>query len=210
MEYDVSDSLTGQVIIDRNPVLLNTEEILERKAQNRIHGTVPLVWLGVPLITDEKVIGVLAVQSYTNADLFDINDVKVLASVSDQVALAIDRKRTHQALVRNESRFREIADLLPTILCELDTDYTITYFNRVGVEIFGFDPVRLSSKQPAEIKTLKGILPICSSRKKIRDDQGYWNQVESYIRAHSQAEFSHSICQECAQKLYPEYDLHGE
>jgi len=55
-----------------------------------------------------------------------------------------------------------------------------------------------------EVKTLRGFLPICSSCKKIRDDQGYWQQIESYIRQHSEAEFSHGICPECAGKLYPE------
>jgi ligand-binding sensor domain-containing protein len=57
----------------------------------------------------------------------------------------------------------------------------------------------------AQIKTLRGLLPICASCKKIRDDSGYWNQMETYIHAHSAAEFSHSICPDCVQKLYPEY-----
>ena len=55
-----------------------------------------------------------------------------------------------------------------------------------------------------QVKTLSGLLPICSSCKKIRDDKGYWNQIESYIRDHSEAEFSHSICPECLQRLYPD------
>jgi len=54
------------------------------------------------------------------------------------------------------------------------------------------------------IKTLRGLLPICAHCKKIRDDQGYWAQVETYIEAHSLAEFSHGICPECARKYYPE------
>lgn len=57
----------------------------------------------------------------------------------------------------------------------------------------------------AEIKTLSGLLPICASCKKIRDDKGYWNQIEVYIRDHSEVEFSHSICPECMKKLYPDY-----
>lgn len=61
------------------------------------------------------------------------------------------------------------------------------------------------SNAMSKIKTLSGMLPICSSCKKIRDDKGYWNQIESYIMHHSEAEFSHSICPECAKKLYPEY-----
>jgi len=55
-----------------------------------------------------------------------------------------------------------------------------------------------------EVKQLSGLLPICASCKRIRDDKGYWNQIESYIREHSDAEFSHSICPECQEKLYPE------
>jgi PAS domain S-box-containing protein len=52
------------------------------------------------------------------------------------------------------------------------------------------------------IKTLKGLLPICANCKKIRDDEGYWNQIEVFIRDRSEAEFSHSICPACAEKLY--------
>ena len=61
----------------------------------------------------------------------------------------------------------------------------------------------------SEIKTLSGLLPICASCKKIRDDKGYWNQIEAYIRDRSEAEFSHSICPECAKHLYPELVQNG-
>ncbi|MGO9738848.1 MAG: PAS domain-containing protein [Desulfomonilaceae bacterium] len=60
-------------------------------------------------------------------------------------------------------------------------------------------------KALSKVKTLSGFLPICASCKKIRDDKGYWNQVERYISEHSEAEFSHSICPECMRALYPEY-----
>jgi PAS domain S-box-containing protein len=65
-------------------------------------------------------------------------------------------------------------------------------------------------KALSEVKTLRGFLPICSICKKIRDDKGYWNQIESYIRDHSDAEFSHGICPECAKKLYPDMALYGK
>lgn len=58
----------------------------------------------------------------------------------------------------------------------------------------------------AKVKTLSGFLPICSSCKKIRDDKGYWQQLEAYLGKHSGAEFSHSICPECRKQLYPELD----
>jgi hypothetical protein len=60
-------------------------------------------------------------------------------------------------------------------------------------------------KAMEQVKTLKGMLPICSSCKKIRDDKGYWQDVAVYVREHSEAEFSHGICPECMERLYPEY-----
>lgn len=60
------------------------------------------------------------------------------------------------------------------------------------------------------VKTLSGLLPICASCKKIRDDNGYWNQLESYIKIHTKAEFSHSICPDCAKELYPDLDIYKE
>ncbi|MFZ4578978.1 MAG: response regulator [Myxococcota bacterium] len=56
----------------------------------------------------------------------------------------------------------------------------------------------------AQIKTLRGTVPICACCKKIRDDKGYWKQVEVYVRDHTEAQFSHGICPECSAKLYPE------
>ena len=68
------------------------------------------------------------------------------------------------------------------------------------------DLIRDLQRSLAEVKTLSGLLPICASCKKIRDDKGYWNQIEAYIHEHSGATFSHSICPDCTQKLYPEYN----
>jgi CheY-like chemotaxis protein len=56
-----------------------------------------------------------------------------------------------------------------------------------------------------QIKTLRGIVPICMHCKQIRDDEGYWSQVETYISQHSEARFSHGICPECLEKHYPEF-----
>lgn len=55
-----------------------------------------------------------------------------------------------------------------------------------------------------QVKTLKGIVPICASCKKIRDDKGFWQQLETFIQQHSEAEFSHGICPDCLKKYYPE------
>jgi DNA-binding response OmpR family regulator len=56
----------------------------------------------------------------------------------------------------------------------------------------------------AHVKTLTGFIPICASCKKIRDDKGYWSQIESYISEHSDAQFSHGLCPECSEKFFPD------
>jgi tetratricopeptide (TPR) repeat protein len=64
---------------------------------------------------------------------------------------------------------------------------------------------RKLSEALEQIRTLSGMLPICSHCKKIRNDSGYWEQLEKYISAHSAAEFSHSLCPACAREFYPEF-----
>lgn len=66
------------------------------------------------------------------------------------------------------------------------------------------------NKALSEVKKLSGLLPICSQCKNIRDDKGYWTEIESYIHDHSEAEFSHSICKECADKYYPDMNLYDD
>lgn len=61
----------------------------------------------------------------------------------------------------------------------------------------------LKKQQESEVKMLKGLLPICMHCKKVRDDKGYWTQLESYIRQHTEAEFSHGICKECRELHHP-------
>lgn len=67
------------------------------------------------------------------------------------------------------------------------------------------ESVKSLTKALSEIKSLEGLLPICSSCKKIRDDRGYWNQLEKYIMMHSDARFTHGICPDCARRHYPEH-----
>ena len=75
--------------------------------------------------------------------------------------------------------------------------------NRLRIVRSEFDFVKELPGRPKHVKVLKGLLPICTSCKKIRDDQGYWNQLEIYIREHSEAEFTHGLCPECVKKFYP-------
>jgi PAS domain S-box-containing protein len=99
---------------------------------------------------------------------------------------------------------------------------TATPFRQIGGELFGivedFKDISHLKQVEAErektiaelrcamneVKILSGLLPVCVSCKKIRDDNGYWNQIEAYVREHSEAEFTHSLCPDCAKVLYPD------
>jgi PAS domain S-box-containing protein len=78
---------------------------------------------------------------------------------------------------------------------------------RISTEKEKENLIRKLQNALAEVKQLSGLLPICASCKKVRDDDGYWGLIETYIRNHSQVEFSHGICPDCARKLYPNLDL---
>jgi PAS domain S-box-containing protein len=68
--------------------------------------------------------------------------------------------------------------------------------------------IRELQEAMAKIKVLGGLLPICATCKKIRDDKGYWKQIEEYIADHSEAQFTHGICSDCARKIHPDWDDH--
>ncbi len=102
-----------------------------------------------------------------------------------------------------------------------DTDDLVKGFNVGAVdyvkkpfesaELLARIKTHIGFKQAREkIKILNGLLPICSSCKKIRNDEGYWNQIEGYIQKHSEAKFSHSICPECSDKIYSKEDWYIE
>ena len=80
--------------------------------------------------------------------------------------------------------------------------------DRKKIEIEREKMVRELKMALADVKTLSDLLPICSACKKIRDDKGYWSQIEAYIHKHSGTRFSHGICPECAKDLYPDLDLY--
>jgi hypothetical protein len=61
-----------------------------------------------------------------------------------------------------------------------------------------------------KVKRLSGLLPICANCKKLRDDKGYWSELESYLTEHTDAQFSHGICPDCMRTLYPGFDVESE
>jgi PAS domain S-box-containing protein len=118
--YDASDSLSGLVVSQRRPILLNEKELKERSLKKGVWGALPLIWMGVPLIIKDDVIGVMAVQSYTNPHLYTEHDLQILSSVSDQVAIAIDRKASEAALRESEKKYKHLFNHAPAGMYEID------------------------------------------------------------------------------------------
>jgi len=127
-------------------------------------------------------------------------------------------------LTASQRKFEELFDLLPQIVVETDLKGNLTYANnkengqtnglrsiivditeRKKKELVKEVLIEKLQKAISEIKTLRGIIPICSHCKKIRDDKGYYQQVETYVSRHTEAEFSHGLCPECEKKYYPKY-----
>lgn len=79
------------------------------------------------------------------------------------------------------------------------------YYGMLKVEKMAQDELIINlQKALSEVKTLSGMLPICAWCKKIRNDEGYWQKIEAYFKSHSDLDFTHGICNDCAKKEYPD------
>lgn len=134
---------------------------------------------------------------------FDMElSVSVLELEDDAVYTVMARDVTER--VQTQQALRDAHDLLEARVEERTAALRAQMAERARIEAQReklVDELRVAVSQ---IRTLRGLLPICASCKRIRDDSGYWQQIESYVRDHSEAEFSHSICPACIDKLYPE------
>lgn len=135
--------------------------------------------LGVPIFEDGQIVAVMGVG---NKELpYDQDDIDFAQLLAGTIWSIVLRKRAQERL-REEvaARTEELRQRNLELQQALD-----------------------------DVRVLSGIVPICSYCKQIRDDQGYWNQLESYLSAHSEARFSHGICPSCARTLFPDIDLGG-
>lgn len=128
-DLQLDNCLTGGVIKNASPVFLRKSELERRRDSNTLIGTVPELWLGIPLKIKDEVIGVMTTLSYHDAELFDDMDLNTLISVSDQIALAIERKQYEQALLSSEKKYRTILETMVEGYYEQDQEGIITMAN---------------------------------------------------------------------------------
>lgn len=111
------------------------------------------------------------------------------------------RVRNHLELKRQRDLLTERAEELQRLNRELTREVE----ERCTVQLSNELLISELRTAMAEVKTLSGLLPICSSCKQVRDDQGYWSQIDTYLKTHTDVSFSHGLCMECAHKLYPDF-----
>lgn len=122
-------SLTGQVIASQKPLFFKEAYLLDRERQNKVIGATPKIWLGVPLIVRQKVIGAIAVQDYSDPDYFSQKDMDLLSAVSDQIAIAVERKQILEIIEKNERTQRLITENTSSMIAIVDRYGNYEYVN---------------------------------------------------------------------------------
>ena len=135
-----------------------------------------------PLKSKNNILGTMAIYTFKSRR-FSKDEIDMCSIIGSQIGTAIENANLYQQTKNTVELLKE------------------TQKEREGL-------ILNLQKALEEVKTLSGLIPICSYCKNIRDDKGYWNQIEAYIHQHSDAEFSHSICPECAKKYFPDYKLY--
>jgi two-component system cell cycle sensor histidine kinase/response regulator CckA len=152
---DLKKSLTAYVFRTQKPLLANKKvyEDLIKRGEAELLGTPSKIWLGVPLKTDRGVIGVVVLQSYTDSTLFSEKDLEMLNFVSMQVAWAIERKQSEEALKKSEELLRTIINAAHEAIIAIGEDGLITLFNPAAEKMFG------RSKDEMLGQPLDGLMP---------------------------------------------------
>ena len=142
------NSFTIDVIKSEKPLLIKKMDLLEGGEHHgkNYFGSPPQAWLGVPLKIKGDVIGVMVTQSYTDAKSFTKEDINIMMTVSDQVALAIEQKRSEQAIRISEKKHRSIIESIEDGYCETDMAGNILFFNDAMCKITGYSRRELLGK----------------------------------------------------------------
>ncbi|MBU0462899.1 MAG: PAS domain S-box protein [Proteobacteria bacterium] len=152
--FDTNGSLTGLVFSQSRPVLLKKKQLEKRASQKGVRGVLPLIWMGAPLIVKKEVIGVVAAQSYLDPNLYTEQDLQILSMVSDQIAIAIDHKRTQDALMESEKKYRYLFKNAPAGIFEIDLEkFRFINVNEFMCKNTGYSEKEFLSMNPLDFLT---------------------------------------------------------
>jgi len=191
-------------------------------ADGKVDAVVVDRWVGLFVLADNNIRGIriageaidksnsaIAVRKGNKELLAEIN--KVLAAIKEDGTYTkiLAKWQPKEVVFQTKDQYYKQKIILAAILCMLIITiiWSIVLLNEIKKRKKVIEDLKIAL---SKIKKLSGLLPICASCKKIRDDEGYWNQIETYIKEHSEADFSHSICPECAKELYPDLDIYPD
>ena len=149
-----------------------------------------------------QLIGLNAVTFFAAEKVKNMSDVIDIIDLSENDSEEFVVERSDGKLVIVEVSASNVTSSSGQIVGRMGAFVDIT--KRKQVEIDRDKLIKKLEDSLEKIKTLRGLIPICSACKKIRDDKGFWHQVETYIKEHSDVEFTHGICPDCTKELYPE------
>ncbi len=142
------ETLSSKVVLERKYLFLSKKELSRKSKNEKIIGHTPENWLGVPLVSQDKIIGIMATQSYTDSDYFKEKDLEVLISVSNQVALAIERRQALDDLHEREQKYRKLIETTSAGYWQVDDSDATIGVNQALCDMIGYDESEILGKSP--------------------------------------------------------------
>ena len=149
---DVSSlkSLSSEVIFGRKPLFLTSEMLALRSNEKTLIGKTPLAWLGVPLLIQDRIMGLISAYSYSDPDYFTKRDLDILIAVSRQIAIAIERKQALDNLKIREEKYRRLIETTSVGYWQLGKDRITTDVNQAVCQMIGYDEHEIIGRSPMD------------------------------------------------------------
>ncbi|MFA5902980.1 MAG: PAS domain S-box protein [Desulfobacula sp.] len=145
-DISTRSSLSSEVVLSQKPLFLKKQSLMDRSKSKKMVGHIPENWIGVPLVSQDRTIGIMTAQSYTDPDHFSIRDLEVLISVSNQVALAIERREALDDLHEREEKYRRLIETTSAGYWQADEKDVAVEVNQAFCDMIGYDPNEIIGK----------------------------------------------------------------